>query len=375
MNPKPKGPLRSGYTTGACATAATVGALRALLSQAAPKEVSIRLPRGGEARFQLKSCDFGLRGASASVIKDAGDDPDVTHGAEIIAEVRLNRGGEIKFRRGPGVGEVTKPGLEIPPGEPAINPVPRRMMSEHAREVLLEFDRADEGVVITVCCPTGEALAKQTSNPRLGIVGGISILGTTGIVEPYSVSSYIASIHNGIDVAAATGETEIIVTVGGKSEAFAMKLFPAKSETCFVEMGNFFAATLKHVARTPAIRRLVFVGMPAKFVKIAQGRDDLSAKAGLPDRVFLWQLAHRCGAPAALKSRVLGANTTREVSQLALTEGWTGFHDAIRRACTEAAIRQLTASRRRRGSSKAPPECDFILIDENGSILAPERNP
>ena len=198
--------LRSGYTTGACAAAAAKGALLALLTNQPPREVNIRLPRGEHVTFSLHTCEAGR----ASVIKDAGDDPDVTDKAEICACVSWSDKPGVTFVRGVGVGLVTKNGLPVPPGEPAINPAPRKLIEQTLLEVLEEFEPPKPGLIVEISVPRGEELAKKTFNPRLGIVGGISILGTTGIVVPYSTSAWLASVVQGIDVAAAQGINHLI---------------------------------------------------------------------------------------------------------------------------------------------------------------------
>ena len=230
--------LRTGYTTGACATAATKAALLALISQQSAKTVTIRLPAGQEAAFTLKSCAFGPDWGQASLIKDAGDDPDATHLAEIVSTVRWGKAEAIVFHAGPGVGTITKPGLAYPPGEPAINPVPRSMIAGVCREVA-----PGRGVDVTISVPGGEKIAKRTLNARLGIEGGISILGTTGIVQPYSNSSYIASVTQGIDVAWANGQRHLVLNAGAKSERLTRKLF-CLPEICFIQYGNFVGEAL-----------------------------------------------------------------------------------------------------------------------------------
>ena len=198
-------PLRYGWTTGACATAAAKAAYQALLTGEFPDPVEVTLPRGQHPAFALATTSLGDGAATAGVVKDAGDDPDVTHGALILATVRrAARGSGVSFRAGEGVGTVTRPGLPIPPGEPAINPVPRQMLREAIAEIAAAHGDAGD-VEIEIAIPGGEALAAKTLNGRLGIVGGLSILGTTGIVVPYSCSAWIHSIHSGIDVARAAG--------------------------------------------------------------------------------------------------------------------------------------------------------------------------
>jgi cobalt-precorrin-5B (C1)-methyltransferase len=237
------GPLRYGWTTGTCAAAAAKAAYTALLTGEFPDPVEVTLPRGQRPAFALATTKAGEGEATVGVIKDAGDDPDVTHGALILATVRRGApGGGVTFRAGEGVGMVTRPGLPIPPGEPAINPVPRRMLREAIAEVAAAHgDAGDVDVEISV--PGGEALAAKTMNGRLGIVGGLSILGTTGIVVPYSCSAWIHSIHSGIDVARAAGLTHIAGATGAASEAAVQRLH-GLPEMALIDMGDFVGGML-----------------------------------------------------------------------------------------------------------------------------------
>ncbi|MFZ2101869.1 MAG: cobalt-precorrin-5B (C(1))-methyltransferase, partial [Oricola sp.] len=247
---KPAGPLRRGWTTGACATAATKAALTALLTGEFPDPVSITLPKGETPAFALEREALGDGFAEAGIVKDAGDDPDVTHGATIIARVRrAGPGTGIVFRAGDGVGTVTRPGLPIPPGEPAINPVPRAMMVAEVAALCSEHGIPTD-IEITIAVPGGEALAKQTWNPRLGILGGISILGTTGIVHPFSCSAWIHSIHRGIDVARAAGLTHVLGATGSTSEAAAQKIY-GLPEIALLDMGDFAGGLLKYLRAHP----------------------------------------------------------------------------------------------------------------------------
>ena len=234
----PEKELRSGYTTGACATAATRGALMALLYQRPFTDATVRLPHGKLVTFPLHTCTFTATEGRASVIKDAGDDPDVTDKERRSgALVTTCSDSGVSFRRGVGVGLVTKPGLPVPPGEPAINPVPQQMIRTTVEEVLgdvgpllpLPFGKGvggeGGGIVVEISVPRGAELAQKTFNPRLGIVGGISILGTSGIVVPYSNAAWVASVLQGIDVAIAQDCRHLVLTVGGRSERAAQQMY------------------------------------------------------------------------------------------------------------------------------------------------------
>ena len=299
---KPEQALRCGWTTGACATAATKAAVTALVSGAFPDPVSIALPKGQVVAFALALEERGDGWARVGIIKDAGDDPDVTHGAMIVSTVRLRDKGVV-FKAGEGVGLVTKPGLPIPPGEPAINPVPRQMMEAVCAELGV-------GAEIEISVPAGAALAEKTWNGRLGIVGGLSILGTTGIVNPFSCAAWIASIHRGVDVARASGFQHVAGCTGSTSEDAVRAHYGLPLEA-MLDMGDFAGGLLKYLKVNP-VPRVTIGGGFAKIVKLAQGHLDLHSGRSQVD--FAW-LAERVDDP--LKERVLAANTAMEVLDLA----------------------------------------------------------
>src|SRR5437899_8653737 len=274
----PARPLRRGWTTGACATAAAKAAYAALLTGEFPDPVEVTLPRGERVSFALAVTRKDADSATAGVVKDAGDDPDVTHGALVLATVRAGAPGSgVTFRAGEGVGTVTRAGLPVAPGEPAINPVPRRMIRDAIVEVAAAVNGAGD-VEVEIAIPDGEALAAKTLNRRLGIVGGLSILGTTGIVVPYSCSAWIHSIHRGVDVARAAGLTHIAGSTGTTSEAAVQKLHDLP-ETALIDMGDFVGGMLKYLRRHP-VPRLTIAGGVAKMTKLAQGLLDLHSKRG-----------------------------------------------------------------------------------------------
>ncbi len=310
--------LRYGWTTGACATAATKAAFEALLTGTFSDPVEIRLPKGQTPTFALAVKERGEDFAVAGVVKDAGDDPDVTHGALIKARVSLGAPGSgIDFRAGEGVGTVTKPGLPIAPGEPAINPVPRQMMGEVVQEVAAAHGATGD-VVIEISVPGGERIAKKTWNPRLGIVGGISILGTTGIVVPYSCSAWIHSIHRGIDVARALGTEHVAASVGATSERLVQELY-GLPETSLIDMGDFVGGMLKYLRRHP-VPRITIAGGFAKMSKLANGAMDLHSGRSQVDKVFLAALFKNAGAEPSLVGKAKLANTALEILQLAGAE-------------------------------------------------------
>jgi cobalt-precorrin-5B (C1)-methyltransferase len=309
-------PLRRGWTTGACAAAAAKAAVAALLTGEFPDPVQITLPGGQTPAFALAKWQLGAGEASASIVKDAGDDPDVTHGALIVSTVRRGKpGAGITFKAGPGVGTVTRPGLPMPPGEPAINPMPRKMIASAIADVAGEG--ADFEVEVSV--PGGEEIALKTLNGRLGILGGISILGTTGIVIPYSCSAWIHSIHRGIDVAIGAGLQHIAGATGSTSEA-AVQKHHGLPEVALIDMGDFVGGMLKYVRAHP-VPRVTVAGGVAKMTKLAQGMLDLHSKRGAADLEALADVAGRAGADDALAARIRGANMVAEAFQIATAAG------------------------------------------------------
>jgi cobalt-precorrin-5B (C1)-methyltransferase len=328
---RPHENLRSGYTTGACATAAAKGALLALIYQQIFDEVAIRLPQGQVVKFPLHTCSFTSGEGRSSVIKDAGDDPDATDKAEICASVTWSQAPGVAFRRGPGVGLVTKLGLPVPPGEPAINPVPRRMIAEAMQEVLDEIDGLPAGVSVEISVPGGEEIARKTFNPRLGIVGGISILGTTGIVTPYSTAAWLASVVQSIDVAAAQGCRHLVLIVGARGERTARQLFDLP-EDAFIQIGPFFGDALRHCVQA-GIAKVSLVAMIGKLAKFAAGNDSVHSTTSAQDFDFLARIAHESGAGDDLLARIRAANTAQEVAEMIAAERLGSF---FARLCKQA---------------------------------------
>ncbi|NSC22998.1 cobalt-precorrin-5B (C(1))-methyltransferase [Streptomyces albus subsp. chlorinus] len=349
--------LRPGWTTGACATAATTAAYTALLTGDFPDPVTVTLPKGGTPAFALAREELGPDRAVAAVVKDAGDDPDVTHGAVVEATVReLAPGSGVVFRAGPGVGTVTRAGLPLEVGEPAVNPVPRRMMREHVAEVARRCGGSGD-VEITLAVENGEEIARSTWNPRLGIVGGLSILGTTGIVVPYSCSAWIDSIRRGVDVARAAGRTHVAGCTGSTSERTVVAEY-GLPEDALLDMGDFAGAVLKYVRRHP-VDRLTVCGGFAKLSKLAAGHLDLHSKRSQVDKGFLARLARRGGAGEALAGRVAEANTGLAALQLCAAAG-VPLGDLVAEAARDEALAVL------RG---APVRVDVLCIDRAGTVV------
>lgn len=351
------GSLRRGWTTGACATAATKAAYTALLTGAFPDPVSITLPKGETPAFALAVEELGEGWARAGIVKDAGDDPDVTHGAVIVATVRRGpEGAGVVFRAGPGVGTVTRPGLPVEPGEPAINPVPRRMMRAVVGELAaLHGETGDVEVEISV--PGGEGLAAKTWNPRLGIVGGLSILGTTGIVHPYSCSAWIASIHQGIDVARAAGIEHVAGATGSTSEAAVKALYRLPDEA-LIDMGDFVGGMLKYL-RTHPVRRVTVAGGFGKLAKMAQGAMDLHSGRSQVDFDWLATRAGELNGNAGLAGRVRAANTAAEAEALARGAGLdlAGEIARLARAAGERVLR------------RPDTVLDVVVVGRDGAVI------
>lgn len=338
---KPEGELRKGWTTGACATAAVKAAYTALLTGAFPNPVSITLPKGEQPSFPLALAEKGEGWARVGITKDAGDDPDVTHGALVVATVRLGGSG-IHFKAGDGVGTVTKAGLPIGVGEPAINPVPRQMM-------IAEIERlGGRDMEIEISIPGGAEIALKTWNGRLGIVGGLSILGTTGVVHPFSCAAWIASIHRGIDVARANGLTHVAGCTGSTSED-AVRAACGLPLEAMLDMGDFAGGVLKYIRSHP-VHHLTIGGGFGKMVKLAQGEMDLHSGRSQVD--FEW-LAKQ--VPEALRPHVLAANTALEVLQLA-------GHDLAQQVAKEA----LAQATRVVGEGVA---VDVMVVSREGKVI------
>jgi len=350
-------PLRRGWTTGTCAAAAAKAAFGALVTGEFVDPVEVTLPRGETPAFALAVAHAGQGCATAGVVKDAGDDPDVTHGALVLATVRAGAPGSgVTFRAGEGVGTVTRPGLAIPPGEPAINPMPRQMIRDAISEVAAQTGSSAD-VDIEISIPGGAALALKTLNPRLGIVGGLSILGTTGIVVPYSCSAWIHSIYRGVDVARAAGLTHIAGSTGSSSEACVQKLYDLP-EIALIDMGDFVGGMLKYVRSHP-VPQVTIAGGVAKISKLAQGLLDLHSKRGAIDLDTLARSAELSGASPALCERITAANTAAEAFALAAAEG-IKLGDRIAAAARDTAARVVAG---------AGVAIDVVMFDRDGHLV------
>lgn len=353
--------LRSGWTTGTCASAAAKAAVLTLVTGHPVTSVEVALPFGDRVFFAVERCERGKDWAEAVVVKDAGDDPDVTHGAHLTARVRFVATPGVQIEAGVGVGRVTKPGLGLPVGSAAVNSVPRRMIREMLLEGLAqaagqggvgaarqgvahslpgsvpagggreggevsrgENVQGEPGLEVTISVPGGEEMAKRTTNPRLGIMGGISILGTRGIVKPFSTAAYRASIVQAIAVAKAQGETEMVFSTGGRTERGAVAAMPWLSQSCFVEVGDHTGLAFKHAARA-GMERATLVAMMGKMTKLAAGIMMTHYTRSKIDHELLSSLARSVQAPEALVQALEEANTARHAFELIVAAGEQQF--------------------------------------------------
>jgi len=337
--------LRRGWTTGACATAATKAALMALWGEGFIEHVLITLPKGETPDFAVVNTRSGAGWAEAGIIKDAGDDPDVTHGAEVRVRVSASAGGVV-FAAGEGVGIVTKPGLPVPVGEPAINPKPREMIRGVVEELAATYGK-DTDITVTISIVNGAALALKTWNPRLGIKGGLSVLGTTGVVRPFSCSAWIASIHRGVDVARASGQIHVAGCTGATSEATVQTLY-GLPDHAMLDMGDFAGGLLKYIRRHP-VARLTIGGGIGKITKLAQGAVDLHSGRSQVDFVAL--------AGMVGDNRLAKVNTALEANEI-----------AGEKMADKVATQALVAVR---GILRdTDTKVDIVIIDRAGNIIA-----
>ncbi|MDT0306784.1 cobalt-precorrin-5B (C(1))-methyltransferase [Streptomyces sp. DSM 44917] len=305
--------LRTGWTTGTCASAAARAAALHLATGTPQRWVEVALPSGRRVTFAVERAELLREGrAEAVVVKDAGDDPDVTHGSELTATVSWRPAPGLALHGGLGVGVVTRPGLGLDVGGPAINPVPRRMIGQAVREVI---DTEARGVDVTISVPDGELRARRTTNARLGIIGGISILGTTGIVRPFSTASWRASVEQAVSVAAAQGAPAVALCTGGRTERGAMALLPGLPPVAFVEVGDFTGAALRRAVEG-GLERVVFVGMIGKLTKLASGVLMTHYTRSRVDTGVLGEITRAVGGPPELAGAVDAANTARHAYEL-----------------------------------------------------------
>ena len=325
-----KGLLKTGYTTGTSATAATKAALFTLIYSEEVFETDVILPKGRIVKLKIAwtRIDETKRSVTCAVIKDGGDDPDVTHGTEICSTVSFNSyKGEISINGGKGVGRVTRPGLGLEIGSAAINPVPKKMLENVIKEVgakILE----EKGITVIISVPKGAKIAKKTDNPRLGIIGGISILGTTGIVFPYSTASFAASIRQSLDVAITLGALTVVLTTGWRSEDFAKGLFQDIPDYAFVQMGDFSGYTVKQCTKR-SIKKVIIAGFIGKLTKIAMGIKQTHVRGSHVSLDFMARIASTCTTSEKIINEITNANTARKVSEIIMKNNIRRFFDVI----------------------------------------------
>jgi len=357
------GPLRRGWTTGACAAAAARAAFAALATGRFPDPVTIRLPGGQTPSFDLALAECLDGVARAGIVKDAGDDPDVTHGALIVAELAwASPGSGIAFRAGAGVGTVTRPGLPLAVGEPAINPAPRAMIAEALADLAEANGAPAPDVIVTIAIPGGERLAERTMNARLGIEGGLSVLGTTGVVVPFSCSSWIHAIHRGIDVARAAGLDHIAAATGTVSERAVQRLY-GLPEHALIEMGDFVGGTLKYLRRHP-VPRLTLAGGFGKLAKLAAGHLDLHSSRSRVDPALLGELLAASGAEPALVDAAGQADSAAGILALAGRRA-PALAAAVARRAREVALATLSGD----------TAVEVAIVDRGGALLARVGQP
>ena len=353
---KRKGKFRTGYATGTTATAATKAALYALIGR--PVEVvTVSLPKGRTATLKIAWTKSENGMATCAAIKDGGDDPDVTHGAEICSTVSFSKNaGQISIDGGKGVGRVTKPGLGLEMGKAAINPTPKKMLEQAVLEVAKER-LEKQGVDVVISVPAGEEIAKKTDNPRLGIMGGISILGTTGIVLPYSTASFAASIRQSLDVAIAMGADTAVLTTGGRSEDFAKAMFKLPDH-CFVQMGDFAGYSIKQCANKK-LKKAIIAGFIGKLTKMAMGIKQTHVAGSHVNMEFMARLAAECKAPPKVMQEIRGANTARHVSEIITKNSVGGYFDLV----CKTVHQQMSAH------ANGPLEIEVIMFEFDGKVI------
>ena len=355
---------RTGYTTGSCAAAAATAALKAILTAKTTYGILISLPKQRRLLVPIKKCVFDNNSATCTVIKDGGDDPDVTHGTEIIVKLELtDNTNVIEITGGEGVGIVTKPGLGLTLNESAINPVPKKIIEENLRAEMSSDMLNKHGIKATITVPKGRELGPKTDNPRLGIIGGISILGTSGIVIPFSTASYAASIRQNLDVAIAMKENTVVLTTGGRSEEFAKKAIASLPEHCFVQMGDFVGYSVSECTkRSDHIKQVYIVGFIGKLAKMAKGVRQTHVKGSKVDTKFLADLAQQIGAEHDVIQAVSKANTARHVSEIiSETKHAKKFFEIL---CCNVHKHMIKHAR----GKKIPIQ--VILFDFDGCVLA-----
>ena len=358
VSKKSKGKLRTGFTTGTCVTASSKAGVLAIINQNSISNVDVLLPKRDIINIKINNCKFSKNSAQCSVIKDGGDDPDVTHGAEIVVDLTLTTNiGSIEIDGGDGVGRVTKPGLGLEIGSAAINPIPKKMILENVQQVAEDVLKQN-GIKIVVSVPKGKELATKTDNPRIGIMGGISILGTSGIVIPYSTASFAAAIRQQIDVVRSMNDDKVVLTTGGRSEDFARKIIELPDHS-FIQMGDFSGYTIQQCAKK-GLKKAYVAGFIGKLAKMAAGVKQTHVKGSKVNMKFLSEIAKRCNADDKTIEKIKNANTARNVQEIIMEDKVDGFFDEIsKEACLQM-----------RNHSEGNIPVEVILFDFDGTILS-----
>jgi cobalt-precorrin-5B (C1)-methyltransferase len=355
-----KGLLRTGFTTGTSATAATKAALLALISSQIYNTLAITLPKGKIVKLQIAWTRYSpnTQSVTSAVIKDAGDDPDVTHGAEICSTVSLTSDrGCVEIDGGVGVGRVTRPGLGLEIGHAAINPVPKKMIEQVVRDTAKSI-LTDKGVKVIISVPKGIELAKKTDNPRLGILGGISILGTTGIVFPYSTASFAASIRQSLDVAISLGTDVVVLTTGGRSEDYIKNIHKYLPDYAFVQMGDFSGYTIKQCA-IRNIKKIIIAGFIGKLTKMAMGIKQTHVRGSHVSMEYMANLASLCINSKNILNDIRKANTARHVSEIIIQNNVKKFFDLL---CKQVYLEMSNHSNK-------SIEIEVVMFGFDGKIL------
>ena len=338
-------PLHSGLTTGTCATAASIAATRRLLYGETPAEVAVLLPNG-----ETIPVTVGYGDGYAYCVKEAGDDPDVTNGIEVRAKVK--KATQFEICGGDGVGRFTLPGFDYPVGEAAINKGPREMIRKNILAVMNHGDSPHDSLRITISVPNGEEIAKRTFNPRLGIEGGISIIGVSGIVKPFSEEAFIDSIRKCMEVAKASGSERVVINSGGKSERFVKTMYPDLPQQAFVEYGNYIGDTLK-IANELGIKNITLGVMLGKAVKLAAGNLDTHSRKTTMDKAFVQQMLQEAGISIDISDMTLARELWERIPEC----GRIPFAHVVIHHCYEHCAPLLPNG-----------ELTILLIDDNGKI-------
>jgi cobalt-precorrin-5B (C1)-methyltransferase len=348
--------LAHGFTSGTCAAISAKAALKLLLGEEEQRKERITLPDGGICEMQLQQNRLSEDFALSSVVKNSGDDPDITDGMEIGVHLIWNDANCIRFVKGEGVGTVTLNGLGIPMGEPAVNPVPRKMIAFELEQILEEYE-VSRGLNVSVFVPLGRKLGAKTFNPKLGVVDGISIIGTTGRIKPYSLEAYVQTIQKQLDLAVLNGNKHIVMNSGGRSERYLKEKFPDLGDLAFLQYGNFIGEMLKTIPAS-GLEKVSMGIMTGKAVKLAAGHLDTHSSKVVLDHDFLMGLAKDCGYSEEIIQQIGELKMARELEELVPFMGDEPFFKVLKYRCEEVCKQVITG-------------CDFelLLISNNGEII------